>query len=513
MSFTISPTTLSTFVTSGGTKNITITSSDYDWSANTDANWIQLSDNSGTTGTTTINVITEENPFYARTGSVEFVNDFGETKSLTVKQNGNIPYYPPIPLLRVGVTGGTYFNIPFTFKNDDRIVIEGVTISKYAGSGSTLFSYRPKSATSQTFAIGKTSSTGGIGRKTTGIIPFTNSTFLTNSTIEITKTNVKVDGVTQSTNVGKSDLTDGDYIITLFALDSAGTGIATSSYDLISLGAITIYDSSNNIKAKFVPAFIINSSGTLYTRYYDEVSKEIFSYIGLKIYPLDAYLTQFNNIKIGDTETKKLCVGSTEMKRTYLGSSLVALPENEVNYITSGIGLSTPVQNQTKNFFDTGISCKTTTSFRIDGTFRGVSNSGCIVGSVHENDSTDWRFFVTENSVAYFDFNSSRISKAQSFTSGKTLSYTCDNYSLTNNISGTFVSGTTQSTINEDRPIKVFYDSIYLKRLRIWENNTLVFDAQPIPFPYKYSTSTKLTLYDSVSNRVLFDCYYNKSRD
>lgn len=505
MSLTIIP-TYATLHASGYTRSITITSSDYNWSANTDANWIQISDNSGTTGTTTINVIAEENPFNKRKGIVEFVDDFGETKKLTLEQNGNISYYPPLPLLRVGVTGNSYVNINYTFSGDETIKIEGASFSKYADSGSTLFSYGLKNGASRLAICSSGTSLGarfygGVLREFSGSY----KSFIANSTIEITKQSIKIND-TQVCAYG-SQLSEGDYRMTLFANDSRGTNAAGGGWDLISLGTITIYDGSNNVKARFVPVMLNEDYYSI--NYYEEITKTLYSGSGY-IRPIDAYFNQYNKINVGGNQSENLYIGQTEVQTAYIGSYLAKLPKREISYITSGIGTSSPTADATKNFFDTGICPKTTTKFKINGIWRGVNNRECIVGSRYVVSTDAYRFFNT-GGKSYFDFNNSRIiMNGQTATSGNSFSYECGNNYLQNLNTTLKNTGTTQTSVSEDRTIKIYYDSIFFKQLQIWEGDTLVFDAQPITIPYKNSTARKV-IYDSVSNRVIFNYVYNKS--
>lgn len=499
--FIVSPSS-TTIVKSGGTQNITVTSSDYDWSVNTDANWIQVSPNSGTTGETTVVLTTEDNPYFQRSGSVEFVNTNGESSSVTVTQSGNSNTESIIPLIRVGSTGNSYVNLNYTFSGDETIKIEGASISKYAGSGATLFSITNSSG--QTKVSVQYSGTKLNGNLTSGLFAFASpyDYFIANSTIEITPTEIKVNGETNVPN--RVNSLSGDCTITLFARTPQGSFSANNGWDLITVGAFTIYDSSNNVKARFVPVMLNESTATL--RYYEEITKTLYTFSGSgSITPIDTYLNQYNKINVGGNQIEDLYIGQTEIQTAYIGSSLAKLPKREINYIY-GVGLTTPVQDGTKHFYDTGIRPKTTTKFKIYGIWRGKTNGECIVGSRYVVSNAAYRFFCT-GGKAYFDFNNSRVYLSnQNVTSGDTFNYECGNNYIKVVDQST---GTTQTTVSEDRTIKIYIDSIYVKQLQIWEDNTLVFDAKPIANPYKNSSA--IGLYDSVSNRVLFYCYYNKS--
>lgn len=503
--FTVSP-SYTNILKGGGTKNITVTSLDYNWSASTDANWIQLSQNIGTTGETTVVLTTEENPFYKRTGIVEFFNTNGESSSVTVTQNGNFNGEPIIPLIRVGVTGNSYVNINYTFSGDETIKIEGASFSKYADSGSTLFSYGLKNGASRLAICSSGTSLGarfygGVLREFSGSY----KSFIANSTIEITKQSIKIND-TQVCAYG-SQLSEGDYRMTLFANDSRGTNAAGGGWDLISLGTITIYDGSNNVKARFVPVMLNENYYSI--NYYEEITKTLYSGSGY-IRPIDAYFNQYNKINVGGNQSENLYIGQTEVQTAYIGSSLAKLPKREISYITSGIGTTSPTADATKNFFDTGICPKTSTKFKINGIWRGVNNGECIVGSRYVVSTDAYRFFNT-GGKSYFDFNNSRIiMNGQTATSGNSFSYECGNNYLQNLNTTLKNTGTTQTSVSEDRTIKIYYDSIFFKQLQIWEGDTLVFDAQPITIPYKNSIARKV-IYDSVSNRVIFNYIYNKS--
>lgn len=157
-SLEISPSSLSNYNASGGSKTITITSSGT-WSVSTSQNWISFSRVTGTNGQTTVVTCDSNSSFSPRSGLITF--SCGTlTQTVNVYQDGVQPVITvdPTSISNVSSSGGTYqfsitSNCDWTITSDSWITISGtssgsgnrsniqITVASNSGSSRTGYIY------------------------------------------------------------------------------------------------------------------------------------------------------------------------------------------------------------------------------------------------------------------------------------------------------------------------------------------------------------------------------------
>ena len=162
-----------------------------------------------------------------------------------------------------------------------------------------------------------------------------------------------------------------------------------------------------------------------------------------------------------------------------------------VDYISN----SALSNNSYNIIIDTGIIPTTATTFRVQGMYKGYTQSNVVVG-YSDRDSADYRLFWVGLNT-YYDFNDNRVNVSKRFDSGDKIDITCGNYyAKTGSTQEVFLSGVTQTTIDDPHTIKVDVGSWWLKALEIWEGETKVFDGRAA------SVNNTVGLYDSISKRM-----------
>lgn len=236
--------------------------------------------------------------------------------------------------------------------------------------------------------------------------------------------------------------------------------------------------------------------------------------------------TSDSKIYLGSTNlgTGKIRLGGADVSAIYLGTSLLYPPSGPtpptptptlVDYV------HTSTASLTANYINTGIYPTTDTVFRI--VFKPNQKMGnCIVGydftgapdsqkstpTGASSDNTDYRLInYSTNNKMHLDFNNSRIEKTMSTDSDGYIDITCGNNYITDDISQSTQTGTTQSSMATNNvPIYLNVSSdLDFSSLEIWQNNVKVYDGHAAVNNGTYG------VYDSVGGTFTTQTYGGNS--
>lgn len=160
---------------------------------------------------------------------------------------------------------------------------------------------------------------------------------------------------------------------------------------------------------------------------------------------------------------------------------------------------SSQMGNSIMKYLNTNLYPTLTMKGELKGQFRGYNTGAVLVGTA-DNDSQDWRLFVLSNTNWYMDVaNGRRNGSVGSLSTGQDFDYEFGNLYIKNLDSGVQISGATQSGTIETKPIKIDMGIVWIKELKLWDNNTLIFDGVAAELGGEYG------LYDLVTDTLFTD--------
>ena len=150
------------------------------------------------------------------------------------------------------------------------------------------------------------------------------------------------------------------------------------------------------------------------------------------------------------------------------------------------------------DFIDTEIIPDNTTYAIVEGREVGYVAGGVLMG-YYTNDSNDWRLFHTTQTAWYVDIGSGRCAGQLGTDGTLPINYniTFGNLYASNSITSASITGTTWQGTLTGESIKINLAVDWIKRVRIYTNNTLVFDGKAAEVNNQYG------LYDEVSQTFL----------
>ncbi len=156
--------------------------------------------------------------------------------------------------------------------------------------------------------------------------------------------------------------------------------------------------------------------------------------------------------------------------------------------------------NNNQNYLYTSIYPDLTTRGELIFKHRGYTTGNILVGMFGTEsgwDSRDWRLF-TYSSKYNMDMGADRIADAlDGFTSGNDYSISFGNNYIINNTNGRSVTGPTKSPTLDHLPIRICLGVVYVKEVKLWQGETLVFDGKAAEQNGQYG------LFDLVSGTLL----------
>lgn len=226
----------------------------------------------------------------------------------------------------------------------------------------------------------------------------------------------------------------------------------------------------------------------------------------------DTNIVPVKKYKLGANNITKTYEGGTKINKMYVGNDLVyrALPSTTTPTTPTNVDyVHTSSSTSTDNYIDTGVYPTVNTTFRIvykpnaniDSTLVGFDGGSTPIQCL--SDSTDYRYFYHRSlNEVTFDFNSSRFYKTIAFDADGYADITVGNNYITDNISQSTATGTTQSSITPNIPIYLnVSNGVDFQSLEIWENNTKVYDGHAAVLNGDYG------VYDSVGGTFTTQTY------
>lgn len=161
---------------------------------------------------------------------------------------------------------------------------------------------------------------------------------------------------------------------------------------------------------------------------------------------------------------------------------------------------STIMGNEAQQYLTTSIYPTLTLSGRVSGQFRGYNQGGVYIGTAN-NDNRDWRLFVLNyGSTWYMDVSSGRKNgNIGVSTTGQDFTIDFGNLYIKNVLDDISLTGSTQAGTIESFPVKIDLGITWISEVKLYDNNTLVFDGVAAEFGGEYG------LYDRVTDTFLTD--------
>ena len=546
----------SNIAANGGIVRLTV-NSETSWTASTSANFATIGTLTGTSATTSTTVTIASNETASgRTCVIDFVNETGDTASVTINQKKLLYQYTFCDKVYNNRTASIDTGIyPDSATTIDIIITNENTgntgyKAKYVGNSdfflSTLYSDKDR----LNFEYGDGYNSGGF--------------FYTDATSHFILGNT---GYTQDGSTGSINMTEFTATGDTIKIGESGNA-ASFGRCIISKGGEVVADLrpctfGNNVGFYNVVSetFIGNTGFTAIDVYGNlilgdgdtdieqiNLGSEGVSIIFLGDKPMYAN-SPFVGLKMSDAELNynSGSTGSTVVKSsepwtltidsavTWLSASTLSGPSGKTNVVftatennSSNSARTTVVtatsssfsatcevkqniealyitctSNEQDLYIDLGTYVDSSSYVEVTGMWKGITQGNTVIGYLAGYDNPDgWRFF-NYDTHPYFDWGANRIGNDNfdAYTSGLTFNFKLDNYGIYDNDSGQYIAvGNPVQFTETGLTINVDVGTIWIKSIKIYRNNVLVFNG------VGKDDGTHIGIYDIVGQTM----YYNQ---